>query len=87
MDWLVRSSPYGPQRQRAVEELLGRTGLLVLGSGAGQDMARVWPSLAEPTGGYMNALPKVVFSSTLSEVEWSTVYADGPITHTYVNAD
>jgi dihydrofolate reductase len=34
-------------------------------------MARAWPSSRSPTGEYMNALPKIVFSSTLSEVEWS----------------
>ena len=71
MDWLGRSLPHDSQRQRAVEELLGRTGLLVLGGRAGQDMARAWPSSTSPTGEYMNALPKVVFSSTLSEVEWT----------------
>jgi dihydrofolate reductase len=71
MDWLGRSQPYGAQRQRAVEELLGRAGLLVLGARAGQDMARAWPSSRTPTGEYMNALPKIVFSSTLTEVEWS----------------
>jgi dihydrofolate reductase len=71
MDWLGRSQPYRAQRQRAVEELLGRAGLLVLGARAGQDMARAWPSSRSPTGEYMNALPKIVFSSTLTEVEWS----------------
>jgi len=71
MDWLGRSLPRDTQRQRAVEELLGRTGLLLLGGRAGQDMARAWPSSTSPTGEYMNALPKVVFSSTLSEVEWT----------------
>jgi dihydrofolate reductase len=71
IDWLGPSQPYGAQRQRAVEELLGRAGLLVLGARAGQDMARAWPSSRSPTGEYMNALPKIVFSSTLTEVEWS----------------
>jgi dihydrofolate reductase len=71
MDWLGRSLPYDRQRQRAVEELLGRTGLLVLGARAAQDMARAWPASQSPTGDYMNALPKIVFSSTISEVEWS----------------
>ena len=80
MDWLARSSPYGPQRQRAVEELLGRTGLLVLGGRAGQNMARAWPSSQSPTGEYMNALQKVVFSSTLTEVEWSNArVSDRPV--------
>lgn len=80
MDWLGRSLPYDPQRQRAVEELLGRTGTLVLGGRAAQDMARAWPSSRSPTGEYMNALPKVVFSSTLTEVDWSNArVSDRPV--------
>ena len=80
MDWLGRSLPYDPQRQRAVDELLGRTGLLVLGARAGQDMARAWPTSSSPTGEYMNALPKVVFSSTLSELGWSNArVSDRPV--------
>jgi dihydrofolate reductase len=80
MDWLGRSLPYDPQRQRAVDELLGRTGLLVLGAQAGQDMARAWPTSSSPTGEYMNALPKVVFSSTLSELGWSNArVSDRPV--------
>ena len=80
MDWLGRSLPYDSQRQRAVDELLGRTGLLVLGGRAGQDMAQAWPTSSSPTGEYMNALPKVVFSSTLSELGWSNArVSDRPV--------
>lgn len=80
MDWLGGSLPYDPQRQRAVEELLGRAGLLVLGARAGQDMARAWPGSQSPTGDYMNALPKILFSSTLSEVGWSNArVCDRPV--------
>ena len=71
MDWLGGSLRYDQQRQRAVEELLGRAGLLVLGARAGQDMARAWPTSQSPTGEYMNTLPKIVYSSTLAELEWS----------------
>jgi dihydrofolate reductase len=80
MDWLGRSQPYGPQRQRAVEELLGRAGLLVLGARAAQEMAQAWPSSQSPTGEFMNALPKVVFSSTLTDLEWSNArVTDRPV--------
>ncbi len=34
MEWLGGSRPYDDQRQRAVDELLGQTGALVLGRGA-----------------------------------------------------
>jgi dihydrofolate reductase len=80
MDWLGHSLPYGDHRQRAVEELLGQTGLLVLGGRSAQDMAKAWPTSQSATGGYMNALPKVVFSSTLSDVEWSNArVCDRPV--------
>ena len=71
MDWLGEKQPHGAHRQRAVAELLGQTGMLVLGRRGGEDMAQAWPSSQSPTGELMNALPKVVFSSTLTDVEWS----------------
>jgi dihydrofolate reductase len=80
MDWLGRSQPYGSQRQRAVEELLGRAGLLVLGARAGQEMAQAWPSSQSATGEYMNALPKIVFPSTRTAVEWRNArVSDRPV--------
>ncbi|MBV9837080.1 MAG: dihydrofolate reductase family protein, partial [Solirubrobacterales bacterium] len=39
MDWLGEAQRYGDHRQRAATELLGQTGLLVLGRRAAQDMA------------------------------------------------
>ncbi len=69
--WMGESRPYDDHRQRAVTELLGQTGTLVLGRRAYQDMVRAWPSSQSPTGEFMNALPKVVFSSTLTDVEWT----------------
>jgi dihydrofolate reductase len=71
MDWLSERQAYGSYRQRAVAELLGQTGVLVLGRQGGEEMAQAWPGSRSPTGELMNALPKVVFSSTLGELEWS----------------
>lgn len=71
IDWLGETQAYGDHRQRAVAELLGQTGLLVLGGKAGQDMARAWPGSQSPTGELMNALPKVIFSSTLTDTKWN----------------
>lgn len=80
IDWLGQSRPHDDRRQRAVSELLGQTGLLVLGRRAAQDMAVAWPSSQSQTGKLMNALPKVVFSSTLNEVEWSNArVSDRPV--------
>jgi len=71
MDWLGISRPYDGHRQRAVAELLGQTGALVLGGHAAQEMAQAWPGSHSATGELMNALPKIVFSSTLSGVDWN----------------
>ena len=71
MDWLGEKQPHGSHRQRAVAELLGQTGVLVLGRRGGEEMAQAWPGSRSPTGELMNALPKVVFSSTLTQLEWS----------------
>ena len=71
MDWLGDRQRHGAHRQRAVAELLGQTGMLVLGRRGGEEMAQAWPSSQSLTGKLMNALPKVVFSSTLTHVEWS----------------
>ena len=80
MDWLGGSRPYDSHRQRAVAELLGQTGALVLGGRAAQDMAKAWPGSQSPTGELMNTLPKVVLSSTLSEVDWENArVTDRPV--------
>ena len=71
MDWLGEKQSHGAHRQRGVAELLGQTGLLVLGRQGGQEMAQAWPGSTSPTGELMNALPKVVFSGTLDHLEWS----------------
>jgi dihydrofolate reductase len=80
MDWLGDAQRFGAQRQRAVAELLGQTGLLVLGARAGVEMARAWPGSHSPTGELMNATPKVVYSSTLGTVEWTNArVSDRPV--------
>jgi dihydrofolate reductase len=40
MDWLGERQRHGAHRQRAVAELLGQTGMLVLGRRGGADMGR-----------------------------------------------
>lgn len=80
MDWLGDAQTYGAHRQRGVAELLGQTGLLVLGGRAGAQMAQAWPGSHSPTGELMNATPKVVFSSTFTDLEWSnTRVSDRPV--------
>lgn len=77
IDWLGRAQAYDDHRQRAVAELLGQAGLLVLGGRAGQDMAKGWPGSTSPTGEFMNALPKVVFSSRLTDLAWNNARVSG----------
>jgi dihydrofolate reductase len=77
MDWLGERQRHGAHRQRAVAELLGQTGMLALGRRGGADMAQAWPGSISPTGELMNALPKVVFSSTLTELDWSNARVSG----------
>jgi len=80
MDWLGDTQAYGAHRQRAVAELLGQTGLLVLGARAGADMAQAWPGSQSPTGELMNVTPKVIFSRTLGTIEWSNArVCDRPV--------
>jgi dihydrofolate reductase len=75
IDWLPeaggRAVANDGHRHRLVLELLGQIGLIVLGRGAYQDMVRGWPGSDNPMAVLMNTLPKLVFSSSLSEVEWN----------------
>lgn len=80
IDWLGDARPHDGSRQRAVLELLGQTGMLVLGRRVYEDMVQGWPGTQSPMGDLMNTLPKVVFSSTLSEVRWSNArVTDRPV--------
>jgi dihydrofolate reductase len=75
LDWLTpddgRLPDHGDQRHRINLELLGQIGLIVLGRRAYEDMVQGWPDSDNPMARLMNTLPKVVFSRTLSEVDWS----------------
>jgi dihydrofolate reductase len=75
LDWLTpadgRLPEHGDQRHRVNLELLGQIGLIVLGRRAYEDMVKGWPGTDSPMGRLMNTLPKVVFSQSLAEVDWS----------------
>jgi len=74
IDWLTPSGEgavdHGAQRHRLNLEMLGQIDLIVLGRGAYQDMASAWSSSDSPMARLMNSLPKVVFSRSLSELDW-----------------
>jgi dihydrofolate reductase len=73
IDWLTPRDgvDHGAHRHRDNLEMLGQIGLIVLGRRACEDMAEAWSSSDSPMAVLINALPKVVFSRSLSEVSWS----------------
>lgn len=73
IDWhdALRGEDGGPQRHRMNLELLSQIDLIVMGSGASAEMSRGWSGSDTPMARYMNSLPKLVFSQSLQEVEWS----------------
>jgi dihydrofolate reductase len=74
IDWLAENrgiADHGDQRHRITLELLGQIGLIVLGRGAYEDMVQGWPGSDNPMARLMNTLPKVVFSKSLSAVDWN----------------
>lgn len=70
IDWLGDGA-HGDQRHRMNLELLGQIDLIVLGRCAYEDMYLGWSGSDNPMARYMNSLPKVVFSQSLSKVEWN----------------
>lgn len=62
---------HGDQRHRLNLELLGQIGLIVLGRRGYEDMVEGWADSDNPMAQLMNSLPKLVFSQSLSTVEWN----------------
>src|SRR5215204_629465 len=60
----------GDSRHQANLEMLGRAGLIAMGRGACMEMAQAWATSDSPMARLINALPKVVFSTTLDAVDW-----------------
>ena len=84
IDWYTprrgRLPDHGPQRHRLNLELLGQIGLIVLGRRGYEDMVEGWANSDNPMAQLMNALPKLVFSQSLSAVEWNNAsLAERPI--------
>jgi dihydrofolate reductase len=74
MDWLAEpgelADAAGDARHAGNLELLGQVGEIVLGRGAYDEMAPAWSSSDSPMARRINALPKLVFSSSAPEFEW-----------------
>jgi dihydrofolate reductase len=73
IDWLTPRGAvdHGARRHRANLEMLGQIGLIVLGRRAYEDMVMGWSGSDNPMAVLMNTLPKVVYSQSLSEVDWN----------------
>ena len=69
IDWLTPPSAidHGDRRHRANLEMLGQVGLIVLGRAAYEQMADAWASSDSPMALLINALPKIVYSQSLSD--------------------
>jgi dihydrofolate reductase len=83
IDWLSSQSAgvdHGDRRHHANLEMIGQLGLIALGRGAYEEMAPAWSSSDSPMAQLLNSLPKLVFSQSGSEVDWSnTRRTDAPI--------
>jgi dihydrofolate reductase len=62
---------HGDRRHRANLEMFGEVGLIMMGRRACEQMAHAWGSSDSPMAQVINALPKVIYSQTLAEVDWS----------------
>ena len=73
IDWLTPpgATDNGDRRHRANLEMLREVGLILMGRAACEQMAPAWSSSDSPMAQVINALPKVIYSQTLSEVDWS----------------
>jgi dihydrofolate reductase len=75
IDWLTPGDSglpdHGDQRHRVNLELLSQIGLIVLGRRGYEDMFKGWSDSDNPMARLMNSLPKLVFSRSLSAVEWN----------------
>jgi dihydrofolate reductase len=74
IDWLAGDDglpDHGAQRHRANLELLSQVGLIVFGRRGYEDMFRGWSDSDNPMAQLMNSLPKLVFSQSLTAVEWN----------------
>ncbi len=74
------SVDHGSVRHQANLEMIGQVGLIVIGRGAYEEMAGAWAAGDSPMARLINALPKVVFSTSLAAVDWENAVLDaGPV--------
>ena len=67
LDWFVLDEEFFAY----VEEMLGSIGGILLGRTTYEGFAAHWPNSTQPEAAAMNALPKFVASTTLTDATWS----------------
>ena len=77
VDWRAPEDPavdHGDQRHRLNLEMLSQLDVILLGRGGLRgNGALAWASSNSPMAQLMNALPKIVFSESLTELDWNNV--------------
>jgi dihydrofolate reductase len=69
IDW--HEYVWGKELEQFSLEQLREVGVLLFGRKTYEGMAAYWTKATGPIAGFMNELPKVVFSNTLEKAEWS----------------
>ena|SRR5690242_15264822 len=71
---------HGSVRHHANLEMIGQAGMIAMGRGAYEEMAQAWATSDSPMARLINALPKVVFFTSLAAVDWENAVLDaGPV--------
>src|SRR3954452_22179233 len=74
------SVDHGSVRHHANLEMIGQVGLIAIGRGAYEEMAQAWGTSDSSMARLINALAKVVFSTSLAAVDWrNAVLNAGPV--------
>jgi dihydrofolate reductase len=68
LDW--HQYAWGEELERMSIEQLGTADMLLFGRVTYEGMAAYWKTAQGEVAGYMNSLPKAVFSRTLANVDW-----------------
>jgi dihydrofolate reductase len=69
IDW--HEYVWGEELERFSLDQLREVGVLLFGRKTYEGMAGYWPTARGETAQFMNSVPKVVFSNTLENAEWS----------------
>jgi len=71
LDWIFKSS--NEETNKYVVDLLDLSEVILLGRGMAKEFLDYWPTHPDEIGQRINKLPKIIFSKTLSTVEWPDV--------------